>query len=571
MRTPRVPAPVRRYLLAEVVGTAFLVVAAHVAQRSWDLPIWGLTLLVVVAESAGFYAVMALRIVREQRTLLLRGPGRARRLAVRTVALMAAEFGPAELLDAVTRPAITWVVIGQLGTSTPALLVAKVAADVAYYAVAFTGYRLTRHLGWREPRRRPPADPEPQPGGDPTLRARRVAETRALLARPAVCDARMHTPALVLDVESVRQAYRRFTTALPFVGVRYAVKALDHPSVLRTLAAEGAGFDVAGTEELDAVAASVDTPLRPDLLVHTHPVKTAAEITDAADRGVTLFVVDCAGEVDKFAALDLPGVQVLVRLAFRNPAAASDLSSKFGVSPDAAEGLVRHAAAAGVRVAGFSYHVGSQLDDVAAFGNALRRTLELIDQLERSLDLRFHVLDIGGGFPVPYQHPVASIEEIAETIVPLLQPRLGQLTVIAEPGRYLVAEAATLLSRVTGANERDGQPWYFLDDGIYGCYSNVVFEGVTPLLLTEAEIAGADVSDTRPTTVAGPTCDSTDIVARAVPMPQLAVGDLIISPTLGAYTWVTSTRFNGRPLARVVVVGATDQPAQPSATPVLTA
>jgi ornithine decarboxylase len=379
----------------------------------------------------------------------------------------------------------------------------------------------------------------------------RRRETAALLSSAAARSAlAIHgTPLLLLDAGRVTRQYLRLRRALPFVRFHYAVKALAHDAVLGALARAGCDFDVATREELDLV---IRHGALPDRVLHTHPIKKVSEISDAVAIGVRTFVVDNEVELAKFRGAP-SGVRVLVRLAYRSPHAASDLSSKFGVGAHEAERLVRRAADLGVCVAGFSFHVGSQLDDPDRFAVAVEETLALIDDLEARLPVRFSVLDIGGGFPVAYDVPVASIETIAERIRPALEMAASRLDVIAEPGRILAAEAMTLVTSVVGIAERADGRWYYLDDGVYGSYSNVVAEGVRPLVFAECELRAHRV-DHRWATVAGPTCDSTDVVAREVLLPDLAVGDLVASPVMGAYTSVTATRFNGRALTPVAVV-----------------
>lgn len=383
------------------------------------------------------------------------------------------------------------------------------------------------------------------------LRACREAEIAALFRDEGVQRAlQFHgTPLLLLEPGRVRAQYRRLRAALPFAEVYYAVKALDHTAVIDTLAQEGCGFDVASIEELDRVRAR-GVPVHRTLF--THPVKKPAEIAQAHARGVQMFVADNPAELDKLAGA-APGAQVMLRLSYPNPEAKSDLSAKFGVEPSQARSLIAHAMARGLRVVGFSFHVGSQLNAPRRFADAVHRTLALMDELEATTEIRFEVLDIGGGFPVAYDGPAASVEEIADAIRPLLAPRAGRLRIVVEPGRLLAAEAMTLVTSVTGIAERGGKPWVYLDDGVYGAYSNVVAEDVHPLILPAPgpKVARGPLA---PTTVAGPTCDSADIVARGVPLPPLAVGDLLVSPTMGAYTVVTATTFNGRAATPIAVV-----------------
>jgi ornithine decarboxylase len=288
-----------------------------------------------------------------------------------------------------------------------------------------------------------------------------------------------------------------------------------------------------------------------DRCIHTNPIKKPADIDHAYAAGIRTFVVENPCEVQKFAGR--PGdIELLVRLAFRNPDAKSDLSSKFGTLPADAELLVKHVVAAGVQFAGFSFHVGSQSASAEPYGVALRATLELIAHIAESLDVRTRVIDIGGGFPVAYRESVPTIDAVAEVIDDALGARREDFTFLAEPGRYLAADSMTLLTSVVGTAERGGQVWHYLDDGLYGSYSNVMTEDVHPPILALSELADRDVPS-EPVTLAGPTCDSVDVIARDYPMPALEVGDILVSPMMGAYTSVTASRFNGIPATPIVM------------------
>ncbi|MDR7183346.1 ornithine decarboxylase [Microbacterium trichothecenolyticum] len=386
------------------------------------------------------------------------------------------------------------------------------------------------------------------------LGSRRRAEASALLSSVAARAAiALHgTPLLLLDPERVRRQYRHLRNALPFVGFHYAVKALAHDAVLDALDDAGCGFDVATGEELAMLTRRGVAASR---IIHTHPIKKPAEIAEALAAGVRTFVVDNDVEIDKFRGAP-SDTRLLVRLAYRSPHAKSDLSSKFGVGPFEAAHLVERAHAAGITVAGFSYHVGSQLDDPARFATAAADTLELMGILERRLNVQFDTLDIGGGFPASYDSESAAVEDVAAVLRPVLEPHARRLDIIAEPGRVMVADAMTLVTSVVGIAERSDGRWYYLDDGLYGSYSNVLTEDVHPLVFAERDLTGRrDAANHRWATLGGPTCDSSDVIAREVLLPDLAVGDLLVSPTMGAYTTVTATRFNGRPFTPVAVVG----------------
>lgn len=356
------------------------------------------------------------------------------------------------------------------------------------------------------------------------------------------------TPLLVLDPAAVTAQYRAMTEALPGVEVHYAVKAAPHPAVLAAVAAAGGGFDVASQAEVELVD-SLGIPM--SRCIHTHPIKKPADIHRAYRAGIRTFVVDNPVEAQKFSGSP-PDVQLLVRLGFPNASAKSDLSTKFGADPADAELLVKHVMAAGVQFRGFSFHVGSQGSSVAAFGTAVRTSSELVTRVRGNLGVQATTIDIGGGFPVTYREPMPPLPAVAAEIRDALGTGHG-LTVLAEPGRFLAASSMTLLTSVVGTRLRNGRVWHHIDDGLYGSYSNILTEDVHPPILALAEVLAAP-AELHPVTLAGPSCDSTDVVARDYPMPALAVGDVLVSPMMGAYTSVTATRFNGIAATPIVVV-----------------
>ena len=357
------------------------------------------------------------------------------------------------------------------------------------------------------------------------------------------------TPLLVLDPYRVVEQCRLLASQLRGFRLHYAVKTSSHPAVLRAVAAAGCGFDVATRGEVDLVGA---LGFSIDRCINTNPVKKLTDIDHAYISGIRTFVVDNPVEAQKFAGLPAD-IEVLVRLAFGNPTAKSDLSTKFGVDPADAELLVKDVLATGVRFGGFSFHVGSQGTTAEPYRDALRGTLDLIGHIGETLGVRTRTIDIGGGFPVAYREPMPTIDTIAAVVDEVLGDRRDEFTLVAEPGRFLAADSMTLLTSVIGSAVRDGRQWHYLDDGIYGSYSNVMTEDVHPPILAMREIVDG-VSGYEPVTLAGPTCDSADVIARDYPMPTLNVGDVVVSPMMGAYTAVTSSRFNGFPATTIVEV-----------------
>lgn len=364
------------------------------------------------------------------------------------------------------------------------------------------------------------------------------AEIRSLAAR-------FGSPLLVVDCEQVRRQYRALQAALPGVDLHYALKPLPHAAVVAALRDEGAWFDLATTGEVELVK-SVGIPA--ERCIHTHPIKRDSDIRDALRYGVTTFVVDNPDEVKKFARYR-KRAELLIRVSFRSPNAIVDLSKKFGCEPGAVLALIEQARALGVRVRGLSFHVGSQATDPGKYIEAINACNNLFAEALLAGLPGLDVLDIGGGFPVPYQQAVMPIDEFCAPIRAALAKLPSHVRVIAEPGRFISAPAAISISTVMGKAKRDGRWWYYLDDGVYGSYSGQMFD--------HAKYPVAALKDSTehfPSVLAGPTCDSIDVIDDNIQLPELDIGDLIVGRMMGAYTWASATDFNFFRRAKVVVV-----------------
>ncbi|MET0976736.1 MAG: type III PLP-dependent enzyme [Leifsonia sp.] len=349
------------------------------------------------------------------------------------------------------------------------------------------------------------------------------------------------SPLLVLDPTRIHEQIRLLRQELPAAEIHFATKALPHPAAIGAVAAAGAGFEVASRGEIALLARQgVDV----GRCLHSHPIRSRTDIVDAYLAGVRHFVVDNHRELVKLAVLPRD-IDVLVRLSYPNPDAGCDLSAKFGSTPAQACELVRQAVGLGVAVAGFSFHVGSQTTSSEPFEWAITRTSALMDELERELGIRFRVLDIGGGFPIGYDEPVPSLAVIASGIRAAIRASGRRDRLLLEPGRFIAATAMTLVSRVVGSSDRVDGRWHYLDDGLYGSYSNVLTEQVHPLVFAASELTGGEPARRETVTLAGPTCDSVDVIARSCELPALTEGDLVVSPMMGAYTSVTASGFNG--------------------------
>lgn len=347
------------------------------------------------------------------------------------------------------------------------------------------------------------------------------------------------SPLMILDCDSVRQQYRALNHALPGVVLHFALKPLPHPAVVKTLMQEGASFDLASSGEIDMVAAA---GVPAEMTIHTHPIKRDSDIRHALDYGCKVFIVDNINELEKFIPYH-DQVELLIRLSFRNADAYADLSKKFGCSPQQAIELMQHARVHSIYIKGLSFHVGSQTANAGKFVDAIDSCAQLIDQVAELSLPALSTLDIGGGFPFDYNNDVLAIDEFCAPIREALTKLPDTIKVIAEPGRFIVAPAVTSVSSVMGQSERDGKTWYYLDDGIYGSYSGIMFDhGKYPIDALRCERGAED--ERYPCVLAGPTCDSIDVVADDILLPKLHNGDLIIGRYMGAYSTATATEFN---------------------------
>jgi ornithine decarboxylase len=363
------------------------------------------------------------------------------------------------------------------------------------------------------------------------------------------------SPLLVLDPDRVTQQLRLLQHELPGAAIHFATKALPHPAALRAVAASGAGFEVASRGEVALLASE---GLDVSGCLHTHPIRSRTDIVEAYIAGVRRFVVDNQRELVKLAVLPRD-IDVLIRLSYPNADAGCDLSTKFGATAQQAENLVRQAVARGIEVSGFSFHVGSQTTSPEPYTRAIARTAALMDEWEDRFGIRFRVLDIGGGFPIAYDEAVPDIAVIAAAIRRAIAASGRRDALLVEPGRFVAATAMTLVSRVVGTSDRVDGRWHYLDDGLYGSYSNVLTEHVHPLLFTASELIGTASTRRERVTLAGPTCDSVDVIARDQELPELAEGDLVVSPMMGAYTSVTASGFNGIPATPIHVLDSRDR------------
>jgi len=360
------------------------------------------------------------------------------------------------------------------------------------------------------------------------------------------------TPLIVVDHEILRRSYHEFRRHLPRVQAYYAVKANPDPAIVRTFYELGASFDVASMPEFLLAYENVrDRPERErqefvwGRIIYANPIKAVKTLREL-DPYKPLVSFDNHEEIRKIAQ-HAPHAGLVLRLQVPNTGAVVELSSKFGAPPGEALELLDAARDAGLGVEGLSFHVGSQNTNVANYVRALHVAEGILREAQLHGHERLKVLDIGGGFPAPYSDSVLPFSELAAVISTELDRLFAQaIDIAAEPGRFLVATAATAVAAVIGKADRDGKRRYYLDDGVYQSFSGVVFDRCRYRL--RAFKTGAESM----CAVYGPTCDSLDTISLNETLPELELGDLVYSDNIGAYSYATATHFNGFPPARVV-------------------
>jgi ornithine decarboxylase len=345
-------------------------------------------------------------------------------------------------------------------------------------------------------------------------------------------------PLLITDCDSIRAQYHALQNALPNVKLYYAMKPFPHKTVVDVLHKEGSYFDVATTGEIQVLK---KLNIGAEKCIHTHPIKRIKDIRAAINYGITQFVADNPDEILKFKKFKTKA-KLLLRISFRSPSASIDLSKKFGCAVNDVISLLELARNNGIRINGFSFHVGSQSRDSSMYVTAVKTCNELIAECVLRGLPAIEILDIGGGFPIDYDGETATnIYDFCKPITEELKKLPTHISIVAEPGRFIVGPSTISVSTIMGKAKREDKIWYYLDDGIYGSYSNQFFDHVQNPVHTLYD----DIPlHTYPSVLSGPTCDSIDVVKECIQLPELNIGDLIIGRVMGAYTWATSTNFN---------------------------
>jgi ornithine decarboxylase len=351
-------------------------------------------------------------------------------------------------------------------------------------------------------------------------------------------------PCLVLDLDVVRDNYLSFAKALPDTRVYYAVKANPDPQVLELLGRLGSSFDTASVTEIEQVLAAGAGPER---ISYGNTIKKERDIARAYGLGVRLFAVDCEAEVEKIARV-APGSRVFCRILCDNNGAEWPLSRKFGCAPEMAARVLETAHRLGLVAYGLSFHVGSQQRNPKSWDNALKSSAAIFrDLAERGIALQ--MVNLGGGFPAKYLKDVPAVKTYGQAIFRALRKHFGNRIpeTIIEPGRGLVGNAGVIEAEVVLISKKSDQDkirWVYLDIGRFNGLAETQDEMIRYPIRTPF-----DADPMEPCVIAGPSCDSVDVLYEKEPYPlpiSLEIGSKVLIEGTGAYTATyASVGFNG--------------------------
>lgn len=360
------------------------------------------------------------------------------------------------------------------------------------------------------------------------------------------------TPFLIVDLKKVEEKYDELLDSLPFAKIYYAVKANPLEQVLRMLVQKGSCFDIASIYELDHILALGASP---DRISYGNTIKKARNIAYAYSKGVRLFATDSESDLRKLAK-NAPGARVFFRILTDGSGADWPLSRKFGAHPDTIFKLILLAAKLGLEPYGISFHVGSQQRDIGQWDNAISACKYLFDCAEAE-GITLKMLNLGGGFPATYISPTHETSVYAAEIIRFLKEDFGEKLpeIILEPGRFMAGDAGVLVTEVvliSKKSEANQYSWVYLDAGKFGGLIETLDESIKYPIYSEKK------GPVQETILAGPTCDSMDILYEnekyALPA-SLEEGDRLYFFTTGAYTQTySSVCFNGFPPLKAYVL-----------------
>jgi len=351
------------------------------------------------------------------------------------------------------------------------------------------------------------------------------------------------SPYLLIDKEVVKEKVEQIGRNIRNSKVFYAVKANPDRNVLAFLNTLGVGFEIASEGELQILS---DIGVEPERIITSNPVKTLLFLERAVSYGIRYYAFDSVSEIEKLARY-APGSNVYVRLTVPNEGSEWPLSKKFGVELDDALALLLKAKDRGLNPVGITFHVGSQCNNAYNWNTAIEKARELWD-MAKEKDIRLSMINIGGGYPIRYTKDVITIETIEKKINSLIKQRFSeQVEVFIEPGRAVIGDAGIFVASVIGKARRGDEDWLYIDVGVF----NGLMESIGGIKYSY--VVGSR-NEPRRWTVAGPSCDSFDVIDKDVLLPEPEVGNHVLILSAGAYTISYASEFNGFSIPKTILI-----------------
>jgi ornithine decarboxylase len=357
---------------------------------------------------------------------------------------------------------------------------------------------------------------------------------------------KVETPFLLIDGDTIKEKMSLIGRYVRNSKVFYAVKANPDKEILRFLKSLGLGFEISSEGELEILSA---LRVKPDRIISSNPVKSLKFLKLASSYGINYFSYDSEDEIEKLLRF-APGCNVYVRLSVPNEGSEWPLSKKFGVELDEAEALLFAAKEKGLNPVGITFHVGSQCTNVYNWHAALDKAKALWYKAQNN-GIKLSLLNIGGGYPINYTKHVISINEIEKEVNSLIYERFPEdVEIHIEPGRAVVGDAGILVSTVIGKAHRLDEDWLYIDVGVF----NGLMESVGGIKYTYIVESYKHARAKKRWTLAGPSCDSFDVIDKYLALPEPDVGNLILILSSGAYTISYASEFNGFSIPKTILI-----------------
>ena len=352
------------------------------------------------------------------------------------------------------------------------------------------------------------------------------------------------TPYILTDLNIIKDNAKRLKSLLNDVRIYYAVKSNSHPEIISHLDQIVDGYDIASLGEWELLRKSNISSKR---ILFSNPVKIPRHIEKTYQDGLSYYALDSIDEIKKLSKL-APGVNVYLRVQVSDYGSKFPLSKKYGLLPMHVAEYASFAESMGLRVRGLTFHVGSQSENLQVWERACKISGGLIERLSK-IGIKIEFLDIGGGFPADYGQPIPSLAETCRVISKAITKYIPkEVEIIAEPGRFIVAESSVIVTEIIAREHRSGTDWLHLDMGVFqGLIEPLEMETWKYPTFTDKNPQGYK----KDFVLTGPSCDAYDTIGVDYSLPsEMNQSDRVYIGSAGAYTSVYGSTFNGFEIPR---------------------